>query len=354
MKIGFSINGEGRGHLMRILALADRIVELSGGEGPYIPVQPVFWCPEKYHEEIRSHFPWAEIFSIPYYRIILDGAKIDLIKTGITNAEHFSRIGRYSIDISDQMRFSGISLLVSDFEPFSTRAAMELNIRVLQFNHPGIVLKSPSLLPDAMVAKLVAFIMMGSYHGRIISSFYYGDVGPIIRRELRSAPVSKEDYYLVYLHGDMKGKVLEYLDRRSPIPYHVFPDPTKDFLRHLISCSGIISNAGHQLISEALHLKKAILSLPLEGQYEQRLNARMLEVSGRGLSGAADNPEPALERFFRFTEEERGEPLLNPVFGLTAIPKPGPSDESKFIFSDDSLRAARLILSEAAHFRAVS
>jgi uncharacterized protein (TIGR00661 family) len=344
MKMGFSINGEGRGHLMRILALADRIVELSGEQWPFSQVQPVFWCPEKYHKEIRSHFPWAEIFSIPYYRIILDGAKIDLIKTGFTNVEHFSRIGRYSTDISDQMRFSGISLLVSDFEPFSTRAAMELNIRVLQFNHPGIVLKSPSLLPDAMVAKLVALIMMGSYHERIISSFYHGDVGPIIRRELRSAPFSREDYYIVYLHGDMKEAVLRYLDRYSPLPCHVFPDPAKDFLTHLTSCSGIISNAGHQLMSEALHLEKPILSLPLEGQYEQRLNARMLEVSGRGLSGAADKPEPALERFFRFTEKE----------SRPAASNPSNTNESKFVFKDDSLRAAGLILSGASRLSAVS
>jgi len=45
-----------------------------------------------------------------------------------------------------------------------------------------------------------------------------------------------------------------------------------------VSCSGIISNTGFALISEALVLGKKILTKPVSGQFEQIYNAQCLHT----------------------------------------------------------------------------
>ena len=130
------------------------------------------------------------------------------------------------------------------------------------------------------------------------------------------------------------------MKRSSPLPFSVFPDPERDFIAHLAGCRGVITNAGHQLLSETLHLRKPILTLPLEGQYEQRLNARMMERSGRGIPGCAEDPLPALQRFFTLTDSSAGFPMAEAPAG--------------FVLEDDSLRAARMVLRAAFRLLAAS
>ena len=49
---------------------------------------------------------------------------------------------------------------------------------------------------------------------------------------------------------------------------------------NLIQCSGLITNAGFQLPSEALFLGKPMLCKPLNGQPEQEHNAKILKQLG--------------------------------------------------------------------------
>ncbi|HDQ14962.1 MAG TPA: hypothetical protein ENN41_09140 [Sediminispirochaeta sp.] len=134
-----------------------------------------------------------------------------------------------------------------------------------------------------------------------MSSFYQGDVGPIIRREIREAQPETGDFFLVYLHESMRPQVVEELEKRG-LKHQVFPQPGEDFVAALASCRGVITNAGHQLLSETLHLKKPVLSLPFEKQYEQTLNAKMLEKSGRGIVGRLTSLEEYLDKYLSFTE----------------------------------------------------
>lgn len=55
------------------------------------------------------------------------------------------------------------------------------------------------------------------------------------------------------------------------------------FLKHLAMCHGIISTAGHSLLSEAMHLEIPVLALPLK-LYEQQMNAHIIAQGGFGLS----------------------------------------------------------------------
>ena len=56
-----------------------------------------------------------------------------------------------------------------------------------------------------------------------------------------------------------------------------------DFLKVLQSCSGIISTAGHGLLSEAMFLGIPVYAMPLP-LYEQEMNAKVIDDKGFGIS----------------------------------------------------------------------
>src|SRR5699024_7641909 len=64
------------------------------------------------------------------------------------------------------------------------------------------------------------------------------------------------------------------------------------FKEELKACSGIITNAGFSLISEALVLGKKILAKPLIGQFEQIDNVHCLKQLG--LAYSMDEFDPAM------------------------------------------------------------
>lgn len=71
------------------------------------------------------------------------------------------------------------------------------------------------------------------------------------------------------------GKVGGHADRGH---LHLRPFSRSGFLKDLAECNGVISNAGFELPSEALHLGKRILVKPLAGQMEQVSNSLALTI----------------------------------------------------------------------------
>src|SRR5205807_1620998 len=62
-----------------------------------------------------------------------------------------------------------------------------------------------------------------------------------------------------------------------------FKKPSLDgFFADLVSARAIIANSGFSLVTEALHLAKPYLAVPVSHQFEQIFNAYWLEKSGYG------------------------------------------------------------------------
>ena len=131
----------------------------------------------------------------------------------------------------------------------------------------------------------------------LISSFYQVDIGPILRDEIKNAAVKNEDFILVYLKNSLGEQLKPILSKIDNVKFRCFPDNEKDFISSLISCKGVIASAGHQLISECLHLKKPALVFPEVAQYEQELNANMLVKTGWGMIGDIKMAEKSILEF---------------------------------------------------------
>ncbi|MBN1905790.1 MAG: hypothetical protein JW927_11910, partial [Deltaproteobacteria bacterium] len=63
---------------------------------------------------------------------------------------------------------------------------------------------------------------------------------------------------------------------------HLCPFSRNGFLNDLMECGGVITNAGFELVSEALTIGKKILLKPLAGQMEQLSNAKAITMLSLG------------------------------------------------------------------------
>jgi UDP:flavonoid glycosyltransferase YjiC (YdhE family) len=320
IRLAISINGEGRGHVTRMIALAERL-------GPRFDLS--FWCPATVRPEVEKAFPGALVEDLPHIRFVYTGFEVDYIKTALANAPCILEASTATALLVEQLAIRRIKGVLSDFEPFLPGAATRLNLPILQLNHPGVVTRVPDMAPDAIVTRVVAAGMMSSFDERITCSFFEGDVGPIIRKEIRIAGRRRRraKHFVVYEKPEFRDALRSALAAFPGIDFRFFPTPGADFAESLASCRGIIAPSGHQIISEALHLGKPIFVIPMSGTYEQRLNAAMLARSGRGAYAYPDRLDSALPDF---------------IDNIDSFPRR--QDHSiAFKFKDDGAKARRLV-----------
>jgi len=121
-------------------------------------------------------------------------------------------------------------------------------------------------------------------------------VPPLLRNEVAEMQPTTGDHVVAY-QGHQTAPhfvdVLEGLDRpvhlyglenappRGRLSFRQFDE--RAFLEDLASCAYVICGASHTLISEALHLGKPVLGIPVAGMFEQLLNAHYLERCGYGM-----------------------------------------------------------------------
>ena len=68
-----------------------------------------------------------------------------------------------------------------------------------------------------------------------------------------------------------------------PDNIHLHPHGSADFLQTLSICDGVISTAGHSLLSECMYLGIPVYAIPVS-PYEQHLNAKCINDNGFGIS----------------------------------------------------------------------
>ncbi|MCA1753926.1 MAG: hypothetical protein LC641_04325 [Spirochaeta sp.] len=288
MRIAMSCAGEGFGHVSRMISFA---------QGLQARHELVLFAPKSVQHHIRRSLPQAKVITIPYFHLTKKDDRILYIQTVRQN---LAKAIRFRVDvraIRRQLQQQRVQAVVSDYEPYLPAAARALDLPVLQVNHPGVVLQYPSASPDALIASAVARLMMGRFDRRLYVSFYNGDVGPILRSEFSNSQVTRGDYYVVYVKPTYRRRVAAELERLGVSTYRMFPNPHLNYAESLAGCKGVITGAGHQSLSEAITLGKPVFAIPQRGQYEQRINARMLVASGWGMKGRFSNLGKTLPTF---------------------------------------------------------
>ncbi len=288
MKIAMSCTGEGLGHAARTVALAQMLRDRY---------EIVVFAPRKLFPFLIENLGNVPVEDIPYFSF----AKVrERIHYAGTTYRNIPGLFRFPVEVSRivrRFRRHEIKALISDYDPYCSFAADRIGLPILQINHPSVVLRRRDYSLESITAKLISILLMGKYHRKLIVSFYDGDVGPIVRRSLTTASVPPEDFFVVYLKPGYRKTMLRALKRLAIHNVVVFPDPNRNIIDDLTRCRAVISSAGHQFMSEALVLKKPVFVVPQTGQYEQWLNARMLEDSGWGTYATMNDLDSRLSDF---------------------------------------------------------
>jgi len=150
---------------------------------------------------------------------------------------------------------------------------------------------------------------------QVVTSFYLGDVGPVLPSEVRSAVPSTGHNMVVYVQPVIRRHVFPVLGRFAAVRFELHPDPENEFAAALAARRAIIA---------CLYLRKPMLFFPEIGHDEQQLNATMASQTGWALTGDRRRPIASIDW------------LLKHIDKFPLVEKPPQS----FMLGDDAERAA--------------
>jgi len=283
MKILYSIQGTGNGHLSRA---RDVIPILQKNHELDILVSGT-------QADVELPFPIKYRFSGLSFIFGKDGG-VDFLKTyKKSNLKGlFSEINSLPVDVYD--------LIINDFEPVSAWACDIKNKKCVALSHQSAVLNKNAPQPSD-VDILGRAILMNYAPATVHYGFHFKAFGeniytPVIRRQIRQMPLSDKGHYTVYLPAYDDKRIIKVLEQCEDVRWQVFSKHNKKiycenniliqpinnvaFIESMASSTGVLCGAGFETPAEALYMKKKLMVIPMKGQYEQQCNAAALKEMG--------------------------------------------------------------------------
>lgn len=332
-RILYALNGQGRGHTSRVLAVADEL--RRRGHDVH------FCCGDPAATTLRRR--GLAVLPIPTPAEHVRGNRVRLWASVRRNAPLAFGAPQIIERLTERLRALGPDLVISDYEPFTPRAAQRLGLPCVALDHQHILTETRCRIPlryaasAALTALGVGVMTPRRLFDRVVvPSFFFPPrrsgsnvhlIPPVLRRDVLGRHPTAGEHVLVYVnHPDGSGGLLAALgavDARFIVynipeppdaeryPNLTFRAPGPGFLGDLASCRAVVCTAGFTLLSEALWLGKPVLALPNRGFFEQALNALYLrEAGGEAVFGRL-RPD-RLERFLAgLPTVEAGGPVGN-------------------------------------------
>jgi uncharacterized protein (TIGR00661 family) len=188
-------------------------------------------------------------------------------------------------------------IVINDFDCITSLACLLQKKKSIVFGHQASFLSKKS--PRPFLKNMMGEIVLQQYakgaaaiglHFAAYDNFIFN---PIIKQAIIQAQSTNNGHVTVYLGHYTQTAVVEKLLQIPNTIFHVFsktatinfwhknvwvqPVSNTAFTQSLITCHGVITGAGFETPAEALYLKKQVLCLPIQGQYEQYCNAAALQ-----------------------------------------------------------------------------
>jgi uncharacterized protein (TIGR00661 family) len=221
-------------------------------------------------------------------------------------------------------------MVFSDFESWAALYATNHFLPIVSIDNMQIIARcrhERSLIEgtrsDRHLAKTAVKIKIpGAYH-YLVSSFFFPEVKkkrttlvpPVLRPEILKAEREPGEHVLVYQTSSTNERLVETL-RGLPYQFRFYGMRRKEdlgnvqllefsetgFIDDLRTARAVIAGGGFSLMSEAVSLRVPMLSVPVERQFEQQLNARYLEHLGYG-AWATELDANTISKFVESSEE---------------------------------------------------
>lgn len=282
MRILYGIQGTGNGHLSRAQTNLPILNEIASKVDILISA-------DKHNLQLKQKIN----FQKKGLSFEIQNGKIDYWKTikGLNLLAFKKEI--------EEINFNQYDVIISDFEPLTAWGAKWNNIPSIQISHQASFLskKSPRPKNKSLVAEglLKYFSPCNDFIGLHYKSYDENILEPIINEKIKDKKCALKEHFSVYLPWENQKEIVSHLQSLDTYKFELFSPVIKTkernknvsihpismkFTESLLSSQGVISNCGFETTSEALYLGKKLVTLPLNGQYEQECNAAALRDFG--------------------------------------------------------------------------
>ncbi len=310
VRILYGVHGTGHGHAVRALTLARHFAGLgheflfiSHGTGAAI---------------LGREFPVEEV---PNPATPIRAHKVALAATIYSNLAVRSHSRTYINQILRIIERFRPDITMSDYEYFVPRAARTAGLPCLSVDHQHVITAGPHPVPWSQYPAYLStagavrtFFSQASDY--LVISFFRPPAAadprtkilPSLLRETVLARQPRQgDHVVAYQGYTTFSRFLPFL-RAIPSPVMVYGFDTEKiegnlhfkktsetgFLDDLSTCRYVVCGGSHTLLSEALYYGKPVFSFPIQGAFEQFLNAFYLERLGYGQYCTRLRPDPRL------------------------------------------------------------
>ncbi|MCG9880264.1 MAG: UDP-glucuronosyltransferase [Bacteroidia bacterium] len=303
MKILYGVPGEGMGHATRSKVIIQYLLEQNHD------VRVV--ASDRAFTFLNAAFP-GRVIEIKGFHFAYKNAKISKSGTFMLNLKSagknlvYNTIKKFEIDHTFKA-----DLVISDFESFSYFYAQMHQLPIISIDNMQVMNRCNLAIEIAKdeqsnykLAKQIVKAKVPGCQQYLISSFFEAEiikkntqlVPPIIREAILNAKPSIGNHILMYQTSSSLENVQETLAKLPQENFIVYgmnqnytegnvqfkPFSETEFIADFASAKAVIANGGFSFISEAVYLKKPIYSFPIDGQFEQYMNAAYIEKLGYG------------------------------------------------------------------------
>lgn len=283
MKIFYAIQATGNGHISRAIQLYPYLQKFGSvdfflsGNNASLPIN----LPVKFKSKGCSLF-YSKCGGLDYLAIAKNVNPLQMYKD------------------AKALPLKQYDVIINDFDSVTALACKLQKMQSVQFGHQASFIseltprpEKKNYLGETIFKHYAPSTKHIGLHFERYDSFIHP---PIIKDEILQAEPKDLKHITVYLPSFDKDCLEQAFNKLPAQKFHWFlsevktkqtvknityyPVNQKDFNESLINCHGIITGGGFETPSEALYLRKKILSIPILNHYEQECNATALNKLG--------------------------------------------------------------------------
>ena len=307
----YGVNGEGAGHSTR----AREVLVHLRSQGHDVVVA-------SFDRGLQNLSPDFEVIEIYGFRFAYVNNQVRYRRTVVRNLATLPQAAASVKQLRQVIKESRTDVVITDFEPLTCYVGHHARLPVISIDNQHCLTNTKVSYPrqhrrDAALARLVTRLMVSRAEAYLVTSFIPAPVKkrrtfvfpPILRHQILSAVPREGKHVLVYVTSPAPAlcKVLNTVPsefiaygfgREGREGNVVYKKPSLNgFFLDLVNAKAIIANAGFSLVTEALHLAKPYLAIPVQHQFEQIFNAYWLQKMGYGVSGEGELTRRKVEAF---------------------------------------------------------
>lgn len=312
MRILYGVVGEGMGHATRSRVIIENLLQKGHEVRVVVSGRAAKFLTDKFAGRAR-----IRVEEIHGLHLKFDGNDLDVSESVLSNLAGAPEGVKKNLEVYARVTADfDAEMVVSDFESFAYFFGRAKRLPVISIDNMQVINRCRH---DAFVSDDASFSFQlarlavkaklpGAYH-YLVSSFFFPPVKkprttlvpPILRPEILAAKREPGDHILVYQTAAANADALVATLKKLPYSFRAYgtgksgsdanvtfcPFSETGFVDDLRTARAVVAGGGYSLMGEAVHLHVPMLSIPIQGQYEQELNGRYLQQLGYGRCAAA-------------------------------------------------------------------